>query len=532
MSKFLLSRCVAVLVALLLASCGGGGGGGGGGVFLPIVASTANVVAVSGTATYDFVPNTTGALDYAATSSKPIRGAVVEVLNSSSTVLATTSTDDKGGYSASVPSNTQVFIRVKAQMVQTGSGATWDVSVRDNTHSNAIYVMDSATFSSGAAPSTQDLHAASGWGGAAYTATRVAAPFALLDTIDTAMQKVLSVAPNSVFPTLQVFWSANNVSVDGSPAIGEIGTTAFSDATTPRSIYVLGKADVDTDEYDASVIAHEWGHYYQAVFSRDDSPGGNHSSGDRLDRRVAFSEGWGDAWSGIALARSNYTDSSGPGQKVATVIDLSAGPISNPGWYRESSIQSVLWNLNQKVGFQPIHAAMTGAMKTSVAMTSIHSFSAAFSAASAANASTFNSLLSAQNISTAPNDPFGSAETNGGGTPLIPSVFPMYISANVGSSTQACVSNVAGFGNKLGSYAYLRVRVLAAGSHVIKVTGPATADPDFEVDSAGLLAISDGFGTTETATVSLRAGDNIIVVNDFNDDSEPTQETCFTVSIN
>ena len=74
---------------------------------------------------------------------------------------------------------------------------------------------------------------------------------------------------------------------------------------------MLGKENVDTDEYDASVIAHEWGHYYQSAFSRDDSPGGAHSGGDRLDRRVAFSEGWGNAWSGIALARSNYTDSSG-----------------------------------------------------------------------------------------------------------------------------------------------------------------------------------------------------------------------------
>ncbi|MEJ8845714.1 hypothetical protein [Variovorax rhizosphaerae] len=499
---------------------------------LPVTAAT---VPVNGTATYDYVPNNTGALDYASTTSKPIRGAVVEVLNSSKAVLATTTTDAKGGYSVSVPTNTSVFVRVKAQMLQTGSSATWDVSVRDNTRDNALYVMDSAEFSSGAAAMTQNLHAASGWGGASYTSTRAAAPFALLDTINTSMQKVLSVAPASAFPTLQVFWSPLNVSTSGNPAIGQIGTTAFSDATNPRSISVVGKDGADTDEYDASVIAHEWGHYYQAVFSRDDSPGGSHSGGDRLDRRVAFSEGWGDAWSGIALGRSNYTDSSGPGQAGSTSIDLTVGPATNPGWYSETSIQTILWNLNQKIGFQPIHATMIGGMKTNVAMTSIHSFSAAFGAASPGNLSTLNALLSAQNISAAANDPFGSAETNAGGVPAVPNVLPLYANANVGGTTQACVNNVAGYVNKLGSYVYLRVRLLAAGNHVITVTAPTNpnADPDFEVDSAGLLAVSDVVAPTETATVGMRAGDNIIVINDFNDYLQPrAQVTCFTVSIN
>jgi hypothetical protein len=322
------------------------------------------------------------------------------------------------------------------------------------------------------------------------------------------------------------------VPVDGDPTVGQIGTTAFSDATSPRSISVLGKENVDTDEYDASVVAHEWGHYYQAVFSRDDSPGGAHSGGDRLDRRVAFSEGWGDAWSGIALARSNYTDSSGIAQSGSTLIDLTVGPASNPGWYREPSIQAVLWNLNQKIGFQPIHAAMTGGIKTNVAMTSIHSFTAAFGAASPGNLATLSGLLSAQNISAAANDPYGSLEANAGGAPLVTNALPMYTDVAVGSTTQACVSSVAGYVNKLGSYAYLRVRLLAAGSHVITVTGPNSSDPDFEVDSAGLLAVSNVVAPTETATVAMRVGDNIIVVNDFNDYLKPAQVTCFTVTIN
>ncbi|MEZ5459313.1 MAG: hypothetical protein R3E65_08385 [Steroidobacteraceae bacterium] len=53
-------------------------------------------------------------------------------------------------------------------------------------------------------------------------------------------------------------------------ARGEIGTTFFTPGT-PDRIFVLGRADIDTDEFDQHVIAHEWGHYYQDNFSRDDS---------------------------------------------------------------------------------------------------------------------------------------------------------------------------------------------------------------------------------------------------------------------
>ncbi len=522
------SRCLLILAVLALASCGGGGGGAGDG-FLPLLdAHTIGQVALSGVATFDAVPNTFGALDYVSTHAKPIGGAVVEVLSSNRSVLASTTTDAFGVYSVSVPANAEMFVRVKAQMLKTGSGATWDVSVRDNTQSSALYVMDSKVFSSGTVALTNDLHAASGWGDASYVAPRTAGPFALLDTVGIAMQKVLSVAPDAQFPPLQIFWSVNNVPSDGDRALGQIGTTEFVDnGIDPRTIYVLGKEGVDTDEYDSSVVAHEWGHYYHTVFSRNDSPGGSHSVAERLDRRLAFSEGWGNAWSGIALERGTYTDSLGTRQGQGVLLDLTAGPAANPGWYREQSIQSILWNLNQAVGFPPIHAAMTGGMKTSAAMTSIHSFTAAFDAATPGSAAKLAFLLDAQGVSSAPNDPFGSAETNRGGAPIIANALPMYNYAVLGFPSTACVSNTDGGGNKLGSYVYLRVALSTAGIHQILVVGQASADPDFEVHSAGVLAIADKFGSKERAAVDMHAGDNIIVINDSNN----SPSACFTVSI-
>ena len=531
---FLRSSALAALV--VLGACGGGGGGGGG--FFPIAGlPTANTtVTLNGNVTFDSVPNTSGGLNYGAMSAKPVRGAVVEVLDANAAVLASTATDANGAYSASVPANTTVSVRVKAQLLQSGSGPSWDVSVRDNTQSDALYSMDSGTFSTGGAGVARNVHAPSGWNGSSYASTRVAAPFAVLDTVYSTQAKVLSVAPSTAFPPLRVFWSVDNLPASGNLTLGQIGTTFFTSsgaAGAPRAIYVLGKENVDTDEYDSSVVAHEWGHYYQSAFSRDDSPGGGHSLSELLDRRLAFSEGWGNAWSGIALGRSNYTDSAGANQALGSNLDLTTGTTSNPGWYREVSIQSIFWNLNNQVGFKPIHDALTAtSFKNGVAVSSIHPFSVAFNAAAPGSASALNALLAGQGIAV-PNNPFADNEGNGGGPSLIAYTLPMYKTATLGGGTQACVTNQADpgrAGNKLGSYAYLRFSA-PAGNHTINVTGgPAGSDPDFVVYQGG--RVGQGLSTvagSESGAVSLAAGEAVLVVNDFNNSSA---NTCFTVTIN
>ncbi|MCR8957424.1 hypothetical protein M0765_006695 [Variovorax sp. S2] len=518
--------CIAA--AALLVGCGGGGGGGGGGgiPFLPISPPSAGSVTLSGKATYESVPNPNGTLVYASSAPRPVRGAVVEVLNGdTSAQLATATTDDNGNYSVSVPANTAVAVRVKAQLSRSGPGPSWDVTVRDNTRSNALYSMQSPTFSSGSVALVRDLHAPSGWGGSSYTEDRVAAPFAILDTVYTSMQKVVSVAPAAAFPALRVFWSANNAPSIGvlDPATGRIGTTSFISRTSGREIYVLGKEDVDTDEYDHSVIAHEWGHYYQSAFSRDDSMGGSHSQSQQLDRRLAFSEGWGNAWSGIALERRNYVDSGGAQQsstQFRTNIDLGAGAATTPGWYREPSIQSIFWNLNQQVGFKPIHDALTSVQfRGSVAVTSIHPFAAAFNTVAPGSAAALAALLTGQGISAAPSDPFGTAETNNGGIPV---TIPMYRSAVVGGGvTQACVSDDAGTedNNKLGNYSYVRFTAPASGSYQILVNGPPGSIPDFDIFRGGLVARTGN-------TAGLTAGEHVLAVTNLG-----TGDPCFDVSI-
>ena len=524
-------RSVAVVAVAMLAACGGGGGGGGGFagalIGVPAAGGGSGTVQLSGTATYVSIPNPNGALVYGSATPKPIRGASVEIVNSASAaVIATATTDASGAYSVSLPSGTQVLVRIKAQMTQGGSGATWDVTVRDNTQSDAIFALETPAFSTGTAAITRDIQAPSGWDGSRYASTRVAAPFAVLDTVYAAQAKMLSVAPGTAFPALKLYWSTNNVPAVGNPALGQIGTTSFTMSNGARAIYVLGKENVDTDEYDASVVAHEWGHYYQSAFSRDDSPGGSHALTDKLDRRAAFSEGWGNAWSGIALARNNYTDSVGQAQGQGADIDLTASGVAGPGWFREASIHSILWRLNSQVGFKPINDTLTSAaFKSGVAVTSIHPFTAAFGLAATGSASVLAGLLTGEQISAAANDPFGVNETNDG---QVDGVLPMYRPATVGGSTRACVTNAAGAGNKLGSYVYLRFSLPSAGTHTITVAGPTAADPDFALYAGRQVDESVGFGASETKAVSLPAGDNVLVINDYNNSSA---NTCFNVSI-
>lgn len=519
------SGLVACVAAALLTACGGGGGGGGGGVpLLPLIPTTP--VALSGTATYESVPNPSGRLVYADTTVKPVRAAFVEVLDAASgNQLATTATDDNGAYSVNVQGNTNVIVRVRAQLTRTGSLPSWDVTVRDNTQSSAIYSMQSSVFSTGSAALTRDLRASSGWGGSSYTGQRVSGPFAIMDTVYTAMQKVMTAAPATAFPSLKVFWSVNNTNAGGSIAQGQIGTTFFVGRSSGAEIYVLGKEDVDTDEFDAPVIAHEWGHYYQASFSRDDSTGGSHSTTERVDRRLAFSEGWGNGWSGIALGRSNYVDSGGPGQAQGGNLDLTRGPTTNPGWFRESSIQSIFWNLNQQAGFKPIHDTMTSALfRGGAPVTSIHPFTAAFNVVASGNASALSTLLAGQSISTASNDAYGVQETNNGGSPTVSYVLPMYTQATVGTGTSACVTNAEDpqrNGNKLGSFSYLRFTAPTSRSYQFGITPPAGASPNFVIYRGGVVS-------RNTNSVNLSAGDYVLVVNDVNNSGA---NTCFGVLI-
>ena len=107
----------------------------------------------------------------------------------------------------------------------------------DNTTAGALYAMDSSATPftpAGVDVTGEDYTASSGWdtvGDTGYTGTRVAAPFAILDSVFDAFNEVLTVDAAVDFPALNINWSINNVAVAGDTAIGQIGTSHYNPGT-------------------------------------------------------------------------------------------------------------------------------------------------------------------------------------------------------------------------------------------------------------------------------------------------------------
>jgi len=499
--------------------------------------TTASKVTITGTITYDLVPANSNhiGLNYNAITHEKAKLVEVQAIDANNNLLKSTTTDENGDYTLSdLPASTDVKIRVLAKMFKTGT-PSWDTKVVDNTNSDALYAMEGASASTGTANSTRNLNAPSGWGGSSYTTTRVAAPFAILDDIYATTQKILSADHQAVFPPLQVNWSKRNVAAQGKKEDGQIITSHYIDG----NLFILGDDGSDTDEYDNHVIAHEWGHYYEDKFSRSNSVGGSHGDGDILDIRVAFSEGWGNAFSAIALEDPIYFDTLGAQQSNGGNMDMESTSTTNPGWYSEASIQHILYDLYDSnddgndtlsLGFTPIHHVMTGLEKDTPAFTSIFTFIRALKDENSANVNAIKSIVSSENIAEI-TDVWGSNRTNKA------SDLP-YKDLTVGNTVSAVQFNYSyGTNNKLGNHLYYKFSVATAGNYTIKIhqTNGTDSDPDFYLyrtppSNSTLPAIGEStVGGDETkSNVHLDAGDYLLDVRDYNNKSTAQ----FDISVN
>jgi hypothetical protein len=542
-----------LVLAASFSACGGGGDNGSGG---PPPAT----VTVSGKITFDRIPfdSTLGSgLNPNAVIESPARGVVVEAVAGTS-VLASTVTNATGDYSFEVPSSNQIRIQAKAQMLKTDTAPTWNFRVLNNTNSDALYVLESSAFTSNANV-TRNLRAASGWGGTSYTGTRAAAPFAILDTVYRAKDLILSAANTTTFPALNMYWSSSNRPTEGAFCIddGDIGVTFYStggtdesecDGEVPEGMFVLGDfAQGDTDEFDQHVLAHEFGHYVEAKFSRSDSIGGQHNDGDKLDLRVAFGEGWGNAFSGMVLNDPVYRDSySGMSSDFSINMEVDDARFSDGGWYSEASIAEILWDIFDStnepgdaisLGFAPIFEALA-IEKNTAAFTSIFSFLQAVKEVSPSATAAINQLRNAEQISGS--DEFGAGENNAGGDP---SVLPLYRPITLNQPQQlVCVRATNGAQNGLGFNKYFRLDLDPGATVTVTVTGvpdagppagTAAIDPDVFIYRRGEVV---AFGTSEavsTETISqtaLPAGTYVIELYDYNLSSGSTPR-CMTISV-
>lgn len=553
-----------------VAACGGGSGGGGddgndGGQEPVVNCSGSGSVSINGVITFERVPVAqdtadTPYLDFADRFESPVRQAKVQaVCPDDGSVYSTTYTDDLGAYELTVPENVSVRIRALAQMNRSSTPA-WDVRVVDNMSSNSIWSIAGDTFDSATGSLTVNLFAPSGWSesSGSYASSRSAAPFALLDTVYAAMQKVLDADATADFAALLVNWSPNN-------SYTSIGTTYYSNG----QIYVLGDASQDTDEFDEHIVAHEWGHYFEDKFSRSDSIGGGHTSDDRLDIRVAFGEGWGNAWSGMALGDNVYKDtfatSSSPGGTgfalgLENKADSSVLPDSS-GWFDEGSIQRIFYDIYDDttdvadgdsnplaLGFGPIYDVLTTTQRTTPLMTNLFPFIYGMITTTSVGPE-LNDRLNADNIANVI-DAEGSNRTNTGGASIADKyIIPLFTPVAVnGGAVEICSTDVytsstydgsSENSNKLGTR---RFATFSSSASLVTITVDGSANtasnPDFRVFSEGVLVATSTNTNSkiETRGVTLSGPiDDFVIefwdVLNTNSNETDGQENCYQVSV-
>jgi hypothetical protein len=321
--------------------------------------------------------------------------------------------------------------------------------------------------------------------------------------------------------------------------VGHIETTFYATGgddecptrgALPPGIYILGAFESgagDTDEFDSHVIAHEFGHYYEEQFSRSDSIGGAHPPASRLDLRVAFGEGWGNAYSAMALNDPVYRDSYSGGA-TDFGFDLETDVVTGEGWFSESSIGEILWDIfdpaneagdTVALGFTPIHQVMTSSQVATDALTSIYTFTNGLRAHTPAAVAGINALLANERI--AATGEFGEGETNDGGDSA---ALPIYTPIALNENKTVCMHGQDADLNRLGNNRFFALALAAPTLVTLQATGVANgagtlaaSDPDVFVYRQGVeIAAGTDEGSTETLSqLQLDAGTYVVEIYDF-----------------
>jgi hypothetical protein len=284
---------------------------------------------INGQAFYQKIDVTDAGLDLSHPVMVPIRNARVEVVDrSAQSVVAVSETDGRGQFRVPVPPEPDLTIRVISRL------RSADLRVADNTNGNTLYGI------------SLDVDAREPLGRLLLVDnSRVSGAFNILEMLQRGNDTMRLADARAVAPPLSIFWSTRNTPRSGNIRDGLVGTTFFNFIN--NTAFVLGDRAVDSDEFDDSVIVHEYAHLLAARFSRDDSPGHSHGVGDMLDPRVAWSEGWANFFSGAVRNDAIYRDSTGPNGVNILRYDLEDNipPGDKPGYWSEASVQSLLWDL-------------------------------------------------------------------------------------------------------------------------------------------------------------------------------------------
>jgi hypothetical protein len=360
----------------------------------------ASNLTLSGTAQYeDKLFNKTGFTDKVP---MPIRGAIINLIAIDGFAnLDSRTTGEDGTFNFSGIDNSSrrggLYLQV---LSKTDSNHPTQVEIRNNTTDKALYALVSSALDDSAATSFPNrsllASATSGIGGA----------FNSLDVFSKANELIRSAGPCSTVsvppsnspclpPLLTAYWEP-----------GSSEGTFYDDQQDAIFILGGGTADGDTDEYDDSVIAHEYGHFIVAHFSHDNSPGGTHTITDNAqDIRLSFSEGWGNFFSSAVRNSPLYVDTFAQGvfsYELEGLTSPQISALSSIAVYdtHELSNSKVLWDIFDapsgdddplQLNFTPIWQTMIQIPAASPA--TMESFWLTFAALNPSSSNTFASGL-------------------------------------------------------------------------------------------------------------------------------------------
>ncbi len=302
---------------------------------------------ITGTISFDRLPVTAAGLDLL----NPVSTAAADVLveavahNDINSVLGSTSTDATGAYSINFSTTVDYYIRARAQC---GSGGDIDRVFHSQTVPPLVHALPGQVLNRAAGSQVVNLHGAA-------DATNRAGAFAVLDTA----RRLRAACTLTALGPLDLFWGMGNAGTqwlkDGGGNTITLSTETGLDGPNGNpSIYLLGgtAADLlnsDHDEFDETVIAHEWASFLQLTRSRDNNFGGVHF-GEELLFSASYSEGVVTAIGCALLDQRVYRDTAGyvgGASSVQFEFDCESGvvPGSGAGYANEFRVTRATWDL-------------------------------------------------------------------------------------------------------------------------------------------------------------------------------------------
>ena len=473
-------------------------------------------VEISGTIQYERVHaqhiGESSLLNYSNITKETAKQVLVEAIDRSENLVDSTFTDDNGHYILSnIPTNSDLKIRIYAKMKKKNR---WDMKVIDNTNRDALYSIEGSFSNTALSNSSRSLLIPS--------SNQSSPPFAILDSIYSAMSKVLAVDSTVNFPVLKINWSVNNIT-----------SGTYYDGVD--NIILQGDQQGDSDEYDDHIVIHEWGHYFERSFSRADNIGGQHGSGEDLDIRVAFGEGFGNAFSAIVTDNPLYFDTMGSSGWNMNIEDATH---ETPGWFSEASIQRILYDLYDSnndgkdklsLGFKPIYETLVNGERNTHAFTSIFSFINELKKANPSSTAKIDDIVASEDIATI-EDSYGSNRVSN----LEEGSLPLYTKLTVDKTIgNICSINYYGRYNKLGNHKYVHFSINKNDTYPIQVkqSNGSSSDPEFMLFKTSpfenISTNESGEIGIEKASLALTSGDYLLDIYDSNN----IDKACFSVSV-